>query len=77
LTEAVFMEVGIPSVSIEMNGTAAELLVKLMAELKTTDPMAVLSRALGMLEQGLSARRQGRRLGIYDAQTQRFMDLVI
>ena len=27
------------------------------------DPMAVLSRALGMLEQGLAAKRQGRRLG--------------
>ena len=62
---------------VEMNGTAAELLVKLMAELETQDPMAVLSRALGMLDQGVAARRQGRRLGVYDPQTQRFMDLVI
>jgi hypothetical protein len=66
-----------PAVTIEMNGTAAALLVRLMAEIGTEDPMAVLSRALGMLDQGLAARRQGRRLGVYDGQTQRFMDLVI
>ena len=66
-----------PAVTVEMNGTAAELLVKLMAEIDTQDPMAVLSRALGMLDQGLAARRQGRRLGVYDPQTQRFMDLVV
>lgn len=66
-----------PSVTVEMNGTAAELLVRLMAEIGTEDPMAVLSRALGMLDQGLAARRQGRRLGVYDPQTQRLMDLVI
>jgi hypothetical protein len=65
------------SVTVEMNGTAAELLLKLMAEIGTDDPMAVLSRALGMLDQGVAARRQGRRLGIYDPETQRFMDLVI
>ena len=64
-------------VTVQMNGTAAELLAKLMVEMGAEDPMAVLSRALGMLEQGLAARRQGRRLGVYDAQTQRFMDLVI
>ncbi|MEP6654095.1 MAG: hypothetical protein ABJA82_12100, partial [Myxococcales bacterium] len=62
------------AVTVEMNGTAAELLVRLMAELGSPDPMAVLSRALGMLDQGLAARRQGRRLGVYDAETQRFMD---
>jgi hypothetical protein len=60
-----------------MNGTAAQLLVKLMATMQTEDAMAVLSRALGLLEQGLAARQQGRRLGVYDPQTQRFMDLVI
>jgi hypothetical protein len=65
------------AVTVEMNGTAAELLAKLMVEMGSSDPMAVLSRALGMLEQGLAARKQGRRLGVYDAQTQRFMDLVI
>ena len=71
------MDPRIPSVTVEMNGTAAELLVKLMAEIGTEDPMAVLSRALGMLDQGVAARRQGRRLGVYDPETQRFMDLVI
>jgi hypothetical protein len=71
------MDPRVPSVTVEMNGTAAELLVKLMAEIDTQDPMAVLSRALGMLDQGLAARRQGRRLGVYDPQTQRFMDLVV
>lgn len=65
------------SVTVEVNGTAAELLVKLMGEIQTADPMAVLSRALGMLEQGLAARRQGRRLGVYDPETRRFMDLVV
>jgi hypothetical protein len=65
------------SVTIEMNGTAAALLIKLMGELGTADPMAVLSRALGILDQGLAARGQGRRMGVYDPETQRFMDLVI
>ena len=60
------------AVTVQMNGTAAGLLAKLMLEMGTEDPMAVLSRALGMLEQGLAARRQGRRLGVYDAQTQRW-----
>jgi hypothetical protein len=67
----------IAPVTVEMNGTAAELLVKLMADIGTNDPMAVLSRALGMLDQGVAARKQGRRLGVYDPVTQRFMDLVI
>jgi hypothetical protein len=66
-----------PSVRVEMNGTAAQLLVKLMADLGTADPMAVLSRALGLLDQGVAAKRGGRRLGVYDPETQRFMDLVI
>ncbi|HEY4187465.1 MAG TPA: hypothetical protein VGP07_20480 [Polyangia bacterium] len=66
-----------PSVTVEMNGTAAELLVRLMAEMGAQDPMGVLSRALGMLDQGLAAKRQGRRLGVYDPASQRFMDLVI
>ena len=66
-----------PSVNVEMNGQAARLLAKLMADLKTDQPMAVLTRALGMLDQGLAAKRQGRRLGVYDATSQRFIDLVI
>ena len=66
-----------PAVNVEMNGQAARLLVKLMADLKTDQPMAVLTRALGMLEQGVAARQRGHRLGIYDPSTERFMDLVI
>jgi hypothetical protein len=64
-------------VTVEMNGTAAQLLVKLMADLETDQPMAVLTRALGVLEQALAMRGQGRRLGVYDPATGRFVDLVI
>jgi hypothetical protein len=71
------MDAQLPSVTVEMNGTAAQLLVKLMAELGTQDSMGVMSRALGMLDQAVAARRSGRRFGVYDPQTQRFMDLVI
>jgi len=71
------MDPRVGPVTVEMNGTAAELLVRLMAEMQLADPMAVLSRALGMLDQGLAAKRQGRRLGVYDPTSQRFMDLVI
>ena len=72
------MELSVPPpVTVVVNGTAAELLVRLMRDMGAADPMAVLTRALGMLDQGLAARRQGRRLGVYDPTTQRFMDLVI
>jgi len=64
-------------VTVEMNGTAAKLLVKLMGDLQTDQPMAVLTRALGVLEQAMSAKARGQRLGVYDPPTGRFMDLVI
>jgi hypothetical protein len=67
----------VPAVTVEVNGTAAQLLVKLMGDLKTDDPMAVLTRALGMMDQALAARVQGRRLGVYDPGSGRFMDLVL
>jgi hypothetical protein len=60
-----------------VNGTAAKLLVKLMGDLGTEEPMAVLTRALGMLEQAVAAKGQGRRLGVYDPKTGNFTDLVI
>jgi hypothetical protein len=66
-----------PPVNVEVNGTAASLLLKLMQEMNTPDPMAVLTRALGILDTALAAKRQGRRLGIYDHDSKRFMDLVI
>jgi len=66
-----------PPVTVEMNGTAARLLVKLMADMGTDQPMAVLSRALGMLEQAVGAKARGQRLGVYDPASGRFMDMVI
>ncbi len=70
------MDTRAPSVTVEMNGTAAQLLVKLMAELGTDQPMSVLTRSLGILEQALAARRQGRRLGVLD-DSGRFIDIVV
>jgi hypothetical protein len=64
-------------VHVEVNGTAAQLLIKLMQDLETADPMAVLTRALGVLDAGVAAKKQGRRLGIYDPGSERFIDLVI
>jgi hypothetical protein len=64
-------------VTVLVNGTAAQLLVKLMDDLETAEPMAVLTRALGILDQALAAKREGRRLGVYDAASGRFIDLVI
>jgi hypothetical protein len=70
-------DIGSQPVTVEMNGTAARLLVKLMADLGSDQPMAVLSRAMGMLEQALGAKARGQRLGVYDPVSGRFIDLVI
>ena len=67
----------LPTVNVEVNGQAAALLVKLMGDLKTDQPLAVLSRALGILEQAIAAKAKGQRLGVYDPASGRFMDLVI
>jgi hypothetical protein len=67
----------LPAVNVQVNGQAAALLVKLMGDLKTDEPLSVLSRALGMLEQALSAKSKGQRLGVYDPASGRFVDLVI
>jgi hypothetical protein len=64
-------------VTVQMKGHAARLLVKLMGDLETDEPMAVLTRAMGLLEQAVAAKGQGRRLGVYDPPSGRFMDLVI
>ena len=66
-----------PPVNVQVNGQAAQLLVKLMADLKTDQPMAVLTRALGLLEQAMVAKGKGQRFGVYDPATQRFIDLVV
>jgi hypothetical protein len=71
------MDPRVPPVLVEVNGTAAALLVKLMHDMGTEDPMAVLTRALGMFDTALAAKRQGRRMGVYDPVDQRFVDLVI
>jgi hypothetical protein len=67
----------LPTVNVEVNGQAAALLVKLMGDFSTEQPMAVLSRALGMLEQAVAAKAKGQRLGVYDPQTGRFVDMVV
>jgi hypothetical protein len=67
----------LPTVNVEVNGQAAALLVKLMGDFSTEQPMAVLSRALGMLEQAVAAKAKGQRLGIYDPATGRFVDMVV
>jgi len=71
------MDPRVPPVTVQVNGTAAQLLVKLMQDLQTPDPMAVLTRALGMLDQALAGKRQGRRLGLYDPESGRFSDVVL
>ena len=71
------MDPRVPPVTVEVNGTAASLLVKLMQDMGAVEPMSVLTRALGMLDQALAAKRQGRRIGVYDQESGRFMDLVI
>lgn len=53
---------GVGSVSVELNNTAAQLLAKLCVELGTDDVSGVLSRALGLFEMSLRAKRQGGRL---------------
>ena len=67
----------LPAVNVEVNGQAAALLVKFMGDLKTDQPLAVLSRALGILEQAIAAKAKGQRLGVYDPASGRFVDLVI
>ncbi len=71
------MDPRVPPVTVLVNGTAAQLLVKLMHDVGTEDPMAVLTRALGMLDQALAAKRTGRRLGVYDPESGRFTDVVL
>ena len=67
----------LPAVNVEVNGQVAALLIKLMGDIGTEQPMAVLTRALGVLEQAVAAKARGQRLGVYDPATGRFVDLVI
>jgi len=54
-------------VQVPLGATAAQLLVKLAADLETDDTSGVLARALGLLDLALHARRSGRRLVVLDA----------
>ena len=54
-------------VQVPLGATAAQLLAKLAADLGTDDPSSVLSRALGLLDLALHAKRSGRRLVVVDA----------
>jgi len=49
-------------VSITLNATAAQLLVRIAGEMGEDNPSAVVVRALGLLEMAQRARRQGGKL---------------
>jgi len=53
---------GVGSVSVELNNTAAQLLARLCVEMGSDDPAGVISRALGLLEMVQRTKRQGGRL---------------
>ena len=53
---------GIGTVSVELNNTTAQLLARLCIELNTEDAGGVISRALGMLDLSVRAKRDGSRL---------------
>ena len=57
-------------VQVPLGATAAQLLVKLAADLGTDDTSGVLARALGLLDLALHARRNGRRLCLVDERGQ-------
>ena len=58
---------GIGGVQLELNNTAAQLLASLCVELKTEDPVAVLSRALGLLDLVVRTQARGGRLCFQNA----------
>lgn len=56
------------AVSLELNSTAAQLLASLCVEIGTDDPIAVLSRALGLLDLAVRTQKRGGRLCFQNAQ---------
>ena len=65
-------------VTLTISGTSAALLARLASDPSLGgDAGAIMMRALGILETALVAKKQGRRLGLYDPVGQRFVDLVI
>lgn len=53
---------GTGTVQVELNHTLAQLLARLCVELETDDHLAVLTRALGLLDLAQRSRRDGGRL---------------
>jgi hypothetical protein len=58
-----------PPVQVQINGTAGLLLLRLMEQLSTEDGGGVISRALGLLDLALRARREGKTLCFVDRKT--------
>ena len=63
-------------VQVQLGGTMGLLLLRLMQELGTEDGGGVLSRALGLLDLALRARRDGRELCFIDPATGQKSDVV-
>ena len=55
-----------PGVDVRLNGTLADLLVRMCGELGTDDATGVLSRALGLLDLAVRAKAKGQRLCVVD-----------
>jgi hypothetical protein len=55
-----------PGVDVRLNGTLAELLVRLCAELGTDDATGVVSRALGLMDLAIRSKQKGQRLCVVD-----------
>lgn len=53
-------------VTVQLNGTAGLLLLRLMEQLGTEDGGSVLSRALGLMEMALRQKREGKELCFVD-----------
>ena len=56
-------------VTVQINGTTGLLLIRLMEQLATDDGGGVISRALGLLDLAVQARRDGRALRLVDKKT--------
>ena len=63
-------------VQVQLGGTTGLLLLRLMQELGTEDGCGVLSRALGLLDLALRAKRDGRDLCFIDPATGQKSDVV-
>lgn len=64
-------------VQVPLGATAAQLLAKLAADLGTDDPSGVLSRALGLLDMVLHAKRTGKRLVLMDDEQGSTVEVVV